>query len=80
MWFGSNVCCLSCDACNLRWSAIGNVSISAWRCCALVSCVHPVQHRRVAFWTVCSFLMLVSEVLGDRTVFAYSIVGLVMVL
>ena len=59
---------------------MGSVSVSAWRCSLFVSAVHPVIVRSAVFCMACSFLMLVSDVLGDHTVFAYSMVGSVIVL
>ena len=56
------------------------MSVSAWRCSLFVSAVQPVIVRNAVFCMVCSFLMLVSDVLGDHTVFAYSMVGSVIVL
>lgn len=54
--------------------------VSSCRCCVLVSSVHPVMVRSAWFCIVCSLEMLVSDVMGDQIVFAYSIIGRVMVL
>ena len=59
---------------------MGSVSVSAWRCSLFVSAVHPVIVLSAVFCMVCSLFMLVSDVLGDHTVFAYSSVGSVIVL
>ena len=45
-----------------------------------VSAVHPVAMRRAVFCMICSLFTCVSEIIGDHTVLAYSICGLVMVL
>ena len=45
-----------------------------------VSAVHPVAMRRAVFCKVCSFSMFVRVTIGDHTVLAYSICGLVMAL
>ena len=60
--------------------AIGSILVSLCRCAVLVSRVHPVIVRRALFCTVCSFLMLVSDVMGDQIVLAYSMTGRVIVL
>ena len=46
----------------------------------LVSSVHPVIVRSALFCVVCSLEMFVSEAMGDHTVFAYSVIGRVIVL
>ena len=45
-----------------------------------VSCVHPVAMRSAVFCMVWSFCVLVSDIIGDHTVFVYSSIGLVIVL
>ena len=45
-----------------------------------VSFVHPVAIRRAVFCMVWSLLMLVSDMIGDQTVLAYSRIGLVIAL
>ena len=45
-----------------------------------VSAVHPVAMRRAVFCMVCSLVICVSETIGDHTVLAYSICGLVIAL
>ena len=37
--------CLTCDACSLRCSWSGSISVSSCRCCVFVSCVHTVYLR-----------------------------------
>ena len=76
----SSVCCRNCEACSCRWSLIGSVVVSAWRCCMFVSCVHPVTVLKAVFCTICNLLVLVCEMIGDHIVFAYSIIGSVIVL
>ena len=56
------------------------MSVSSCRCCVLVSRVHPVIVLSAWFCTVCSFVMLVLDVIGDHIVLAYSIIGRVIVL
>ena len=72
--------CRSCDACSLRCVAMGSIFVSVCRCAVLVSSVHPVTVRSALFCVVCSFVMFVSEAMGDHTVFAYSMIGRVIVL
>ena len=45
-----------------------------------VSAVHPFAMRRAVFCNVCSFSKFVCLTIGDHTVLAYSICGLVMAL
>ena len=45
-----------------------------------VSGVHPVMTLSAVFWVVCSLERLVSDMLGDHTVLAYSVTGSTMVL
>ena len=40
-----------------------------------VSGVHPVMTLSAVFWIVCSWERLVSDMLGDHTVLAYSMMG-----
>ena len=42
-----------------------------------VSLVHPVAMRRAVFCMVWSLFVLVSDMMGDQTVLAYSRIGLV---
>ena len=72
--------CLSCDACNLRCVEMGSILVSVCRCAVLVSSVHPVIVLSALFCVVWSFVMFVSEAMGDHTVLAYSIMGRVIVL
>ena len=59
---------------------MGSVSVSAFRCCKFVSCVHPVVVLNAAFCMTCSLLMLVEDAIGDHTEDAYSRAGLITVL
>ena len=43
---------------------MGSVSVSSYRCCTFVSCVHPVFNA--AFCMTCSLLMLVEDAIGDH--------------
>ena len=72
--------CLSCDACNLRCVEMGSILVSVCRCAVLVSSVHPVIVLSALFCVVWSFVMFVSEAMGDHTVLAYSVIGRVIVL
>ena len=45
-----------------------------------VSAVHPVAIRRALFCMVSSLFICVAEIIGDHTVLAYSICGLVIAL
>ena len=45
-----------------------------------VSAVQPVAMRRAVFCIVCSFCILVSAIMGDQTVLAYSRIGLAIAL
>ena len=56
---------------------MGSVSVSAFRCCMFVSCVHPVVVFNAAFCMTCSLLMLVEDAIGDHTEDAYSRAGLI---
>lgn len=69
-----------CFACSERCSEIGRTCVSSCRCCMLVSCVQPVAIRRALFWIVCNLLVLVSDMMGDQMVDAYSRRGRVIVL
>ena len=46
----------------------------------LVSAVHPVAIRIAVFCIICSLFMLVSAIMVDQTVLAYSRMGLVIAL
>ena len=39
---GCCVFCLYCEAWSCRYLCMGSVSVSSYRCCMFVSCVHPV--------------------------------------
>ena len=56
---------------------MGSVSVSSYRCCMFVSCVHPVAVFNAAFCMTCSLLMLVEDTIGDHTEGAYSSAGLI---
>ena len=45
-----------------------------------LSAVHPVAMRRALFCMICRLFICVFETIGDHTVLAYSICGLVMAL
>ena len=59
---------------------MGRVSVSECRCCEFVSKVQPVMILSAVFCCVCSFVMLVLDMIGDQMVLAYSKMGLVIVL
>ena len=42
------------------------MSVSSYRCCMFVSCVHPVAVLNAAFCMACSLLMLVEDARGDH--------------
>ena len=42
--------------------------------------VHPVAILRALFFMICSLCVLVSDIIGDQTVQAYSSAGLIIVL
>ena len=56
---------------------MGSVSISSYRCCMFVSCVHPVTTLNAAFYMTCSLLMLAEDARGDHTEESYSRAGLI---
>ena len=56
---------------------MGSVSVSSYKRCMFVSCVHPVVVLNVAFCMTCSLLMLFEDARGDHTERAYSRVGLI---
>ena len=74
---GCCVFCLYCEAWSCRCSCMGSVSVSSYRCCMFVSCVHPVAVLNAAFCMTCSLLMLVEDAIGDHTEEAYSRAGLI---
>ena len=55
---------------------MGSVSVSSYRFCMFVSCVHPVAVLNAAFGMTCSLLMLVEDARGDHMKEAYSRAGL----
>ena len=58
----------------------GNMCVSLYRCCVLVSDVHPVAILSAVFCVICSLLMFESDASGDYMVETYSSMGLVMAL
>ena len=54
---------------------MGSISVSSFRCCMLVSCVHPVAVHNDAFCMTCSWLMLVEDASGDHIEEAYARTG-----
>ena len=52
------------------------MSVSSFRCCMFVSCVHPVAVLTSAFYMTCSLLMLVEDARDDNMKEAYSRAGL----
>ena len=45
---------------------MGSVSVSSYKSCMFVSCVHPLSVLNAAFCMTCSFLMLVEDETGDH--------------
>src|SRR6476469_4260597 len=72
--------CLSCDARSLRWVLSGSICVSVCRCWIFVSAVQPAVMLSAVLWVVWNLLRFVSEMMGDRRVFPYSMTGRVMVL
>ena len=56
-------------------SCMGSMSVSSYRCCMFVSCVHPVAVLNAAFCMPCSLLMLAEDTRGDHMEEAYSRAG-----
>ena len=56
--------CLYCATWSCRCSCMGSVSVSSFRCCMFVSCVHPVAVLNAAFCMICSLLRLVEDARG----------------
>ena len=71
---------INCFACSVRCSAMGRTLVSSCKCCMLVFCVQPVAMRSALFWITCNLFMLVSEMMGDHIVDAYSRRGRVIAL
>ena len=67
---------LDCDVWSCRCSCMGSMSVSSWRCCMFVSCVHPVAVLDAAFCMTCSLLLLVEDARGDHMEEEYSRAGL----
>ena len=44
----------------------GSMSVSSYRCCMFVFCVHPVTVLSAAFCMTCRLLMLVEDIRGDQ--------------
>ena len=57
--------CLFCDAWSCRCSCMGSMSVSSYRCCMFVYCVHPVAVFNAAFCMTCSLLMLGKDARSD---------------
>ena len=55
---------------------MGSMSVSSFRCCMFVSCVHPVAVLNAALCMTCSLLMLVEDARGDDMEEAYSRAGI----
>ena len=55
---------------------MGSMSVSSYKCCMFVSCVHPVEVLNAAFCMTCIVLMLVEDARGDHMEEAYSRAGL----
>ena len=76
---GCDRCCVFCLYCD-RWSCtcscLGSMSVSSYRCCMFVSCVHSVAVLSAAICMTCSLLMLVEDARGDHIEPAYSRAGL----
>ena len=51
---------------------MGSVSVSSYRCCMFVFCVHPVAVLNAAFCMTCSLLMLVEDARGDHMAEEYT--------
>ena len=69
------------SVCIVMRGAVGDcVSVSSYRCCMFVSCVHSVAVLNAAFCVTCSLLMLVEDARGDHMEEAYSRAGLMAVL
>ena len=60
------ILCLYCDAWSCRCLCMGSMSVSSYRCCMFVSCVHPVAVLNATFCMTCRLLMLVEEARGDH--------------
>ena len=56
---------------------MGSVSVSSFRCCMFVSCVHPVAVLNTAFCMTCSLLMMIEDARSDHMEEAYSRAGLI---
>ena len=56
---------------------MGSVSVSSYRCCMFVSCVHPMAVLNAAFCMTCCLLMLVEAAICDHTEEAYFRAGLI---
>ena len=69
---GCCVLCLYCEAWSCRCSCMARVSVTSYRCCMFVFCVHPVAVLNAAFRMTCSLLMLVEYVRGDHMEEVYS--------
>ena len=68
--------CVFCEAWSCRCSCMGSMSVSSWRRCMFVSCMHPVAVLNAAFCMTYSFLMQVEDARGGHMEEAYSRAGL----
>ena len=53
-----------------------SMSVSSYRCCIFVSCVHHVAVLSAALCMICSLLMVVEDARGDHMKETYSRAGL----
>ena len=65
------VFCLYCDAWSCMCLCMGSMSVSTFRCCMCVSCVHHVAVLNAAFCMTC-----ILDARGDHMEEAYSRAGL----
>ena len=72
--------CFRLDACSIKCCFSGITFVSMCKWFWLVFAEHPVAILRALFCMACNFCVLVSDIIGDQTVQAYSSVGLIMVL
>ena len=54
-----------------------SMSVLSYRCCMLVSCVHPLAVLNAELCMTCTLLMLVEDARGDHMEEAYSKAGLI---
>ena len=64
------------SVCIVRHGTVGaGVSVSSFRCCMFVSCVHSVAVLNAAFCMTCSLLMLVEDERGAHMEETYARAG-----